>query len=80
MKKKKEFSPHKDFYWLSLFSLVLFFLVLIAFYRQSHPEWKKYQSRFKSYLEENVGREAASSVAISVKKIWLRELNAEDRG
>lgn len=79
MKKKKELNPHKDFYWLSLFSLVLFFLVLIAFYRQSHPEWKKYQSRFKGYLEENVGREAASSVAISVKQIWLPELNRVDR-
>lgn len=79
MKKKKEFNPHKDFYRLSLFSLVLFFLVLIAFYRQSHPEWKKYQSRFKNYLEENVSREAASSVNISVKQIWLPELNRVDR-
>ena len=79
MKKKKDFNPRKDFYWVSCLSFFLFILVLVAFYKQANPEWKQYQQEFKSYLEENVNPESASAVALSVKQLWLPELNKVDR-
>ncbi len=79
MSKKKSFNPHKDFYWLSFFSILLFILVIVAFYKESNPEWKHYQQEFKKYLEENVSPESASPVEFSVKQIWLPELNKVDR-
>ncbi len=79
MSKKKSFNPLKDFYWLSFFSVLLFILVIIAFYKEGNPEWKHYQQAFKKYLEENVSPESASAVELSVKQIWLPELNRVDR-
>lgn len=79
MKTKKDFNPHKDFYWLSLLSFLLFVLVLIAFYVQANPEWKKYQQEFMDYLEKNVSPESASAFEFSVKQLWLPELNKVDR-
>ena len=79
MKEKNSFNPRKDFYWLSFFSILLFILVMIAFYKQANPEWKKHQREFKKYLEESVSLEAASAVEYSVKQIWLPELNRVDR-
>jgi len=77
--KKKDFNPFKDFYWLALLSLLLFVLVIVAFYKENNPEWKQYQRAFKEYLEENVSQEAASAFEFSVKQIWLPELNKVDR-
>lgn len=79
MSKKKNFNPLKDFYWLSFFSLLLFILVITAFYKESNPEWKHFQQEFKKYLEENIGPESASALELSVKQIWLPELNKVDR-
>jgi mono/diheme cytochrome c family protein len=79
LSKKKSFNPLKDFYWLSFFSFLLFILVIIAFYMESNPEWKQYQQEFKKYLEENIGLESASALELSVKQIWLPELNKVDR-
>ncbi|MFQ5865194.1 MAG: c-type cytochrome [bacterium] len=76
---KEKFNPHIDFYWLFIFSLLLFILVLISFYKQANPEWKKYQQEFKKYLEENINPESASAFDFSVKQIWLPELNRVDR-
>lgn len=79
MKKKKGFSALKDFYWLAFFSLLLFILVIAAFYRENNPEWKQYQRRYKSFLEENLSEDAASAFELSVKQRWLPELNRVDR-
>jgi len=79
LKKKKDFNPVKDFYWLFIFSLIMFCLVLISFHVNANPEWKKYQQEFKDYLEENISPEIASSFDLSVKQIWLPELSRVDR-
>ncbi len=79
MKKKEDFNPRVDFYWLFLSSFLLFALVLVAFYKQANPEWKKYQQEFKKYLHENIGPQSASAFDISVKQIWLPELAGVDR-
>jgi len=79
LKKKRDFNPVKDFYWLFIFSLIMFCLVLISFHVQANPEWKKYQQEFKKYLEENINQEIASSFDLSVKQIWLPELSRVDR-
>jgi len=79
LSKGKKFNPIKDFYWLSLFSFLLFILVIMAFYKEANPEWKKYQQEFKSYLEKNISAESASTFDFSVKQIWLPELNRVDR-
>lgn len=79
MKEKKDFNHDKDFYWLSFFSLLLVILVIIAFYKQANPDWKRYQQEFKKYLEENISPESASGIDFSVKQIWLLELNRVDR-
>ena len=79
MSKKKGFNPLKDSFWLSFFSLLLFFLVIIAFYKEANPEWKQYQQEFEKYLEENISQESASALKLSVKQIWLPELNKVDR-
>ncbi len=52
---------------------------MVSFYKQANPEWKKYQQEFLSYLEENIGLKSAESFDISVKQIWLPELNRLDR-
>jgi len=79
LKKKRNFNPVKDFYWMFIFSLIMFCLVLISFHKQANPEWKKYQQEFKDYLEENISPEIASSFDLSVKQIWLPELSRVDR-
>ncbi len=79
MKTENDYNPIRDFYWLSLFSFLLFVLVLLSFYKQANPEWKKYQEQFKKYLEENISQETASEFHFSVKQIWLPELNKVDR-
>jgi cytochrome c2 len=79
LKKNKDFNPNKDFYVLSVLSLVLFILVIVAFRREANPEWKKYQIEFQSYLETNVDSKLAAALEISVKQIWLPELNRVDR-
>jgi cytochrome c2 len=79
LSKKKGFNPLKDSYWLSFFSLLLLFLVITAFYKEANPEWKQYQQEFKKYLEENISQESASALELSVKQIWLPELNKVDR-
>jgi cytochrome c2 len=79
LKKKKEFNPGIDFYWLFLSSIVMFILVLMAFYKQATPEWKEYQQEFKKYLGENISQESASTFDFSVKQIWLPELSKVDR-
>ena len=79
MKKKKEFNPGIDFYWLFLSSIVMFILVLMAFYKQATPEWKQYQQEFRKYLGENISQESASAFDFSVKQIWLPELSRVDR-
>ncbi|NIM58001.1 MAG: c-type cytochrome [Candidatus Aminicenantes bacterium] len=79
MNNKKNFNPDKDFYWLAFFSFLLFVVVIIAFYREANPEWKKYQREFKNYLEENISPESASAFEFSVKQLWLPELNKVDR-
>ncbi len=79
MKKKKDFNPIIDFYWLFFLSVLLFILVYIAFYKQANPEWKEYQQEFKKYLEENISPEFALAFDFSVKQIWLPELSRVDR-
>lgn len=79
MKKEKKFNPLKDFYWLVFLSVLAFILVFLAFAKEANPEWKKYQRDFKDYLEEIKGPESASAVDISIKQIWLPELNRVDR-
>jgi len=79
LKKEKIFNPHKDFYWLVFLSVLAFILVFIAFSKEANPEWKKYQRDFKDYLEETKGPEYAGAVDISIKQIWLPELNRVDR-
>ncbi len=59
--------------------MVLFVLVFLAFTKEANPEWKKYQRDFKDYLEETKGPESAAAVDISIKQIWLPELNRVDR-
>ncbi len=53
--------------------------MLVAFYKQANPEWKKYQKEFQIYIEENVSSELASTFDFSVKQLWLPELNRVDR-
>jgi mono/diheme cytochrome c family protein len=54
-------------------------LVLAAFYKQTHPEWKIYQEEFKQYLDKTVSTRSASAIDVSVKQIWLPELARVDR-
>jgi cytochrome c2 len=79
LKKKIDFNPSFDFYALSLFSVLMFLLVLTAFYRQANPEWKRYQQDFKKLLEEEISPEAAAAFDFSVEQIWLPEINRVDR-
>jgi cytochrome c2 len=79
LKKKKDFNPVIDFYWLFISSVIMFCLMLISFHKQANPEWKKYQQEFKEYLEENISPKISSSFDFSVKQIWLPELNKVDR-
>lgn len=79
MKKKKDFNPYLDFSALAIFSLLMSVLVLIAFYLQANPDWKKYQKEFQILLKENISPETASAFDFSVKQIWLPELNRVDR-
>ena len=53
--------------------------MIIAFYRQANPEWKKYLKEYKNYLEQKVSSGAGSALDFSVKQIWLPELNRVDR-
>lgn len=79
MRKKKNFNPVGDFYFISFLSFILLILVIISFYIQANPEWKKYQKEFRTYLKEQVNPDAASATDISVKQIWLPELSRVDR-
>jgi cytochrome c2 len=79
LKKKKDFNPVRDFYWLFIVSIIMFCLLLFSFHKQANPEWKKYQQEFKEYLEENINAEIASSFDLSVKQIWLPDLSRVDR-
>lgn len=77
--EKNSFNPRVDFYALALFSLLMSILVVMAFYEQANPDWKKYQREFKILLEQNISPEAASTFRFSVKQIWLPELDRVDR-
>lgn len=59
--------------------MLTFILVFLAFTKEANPEWKKYQRNFKEYLNETKGPESAAAVDISIKQIWLPELNRVDR-
>lgn len=79
MSTPKAFNPLRDLNLISALSFILFLLVVASFYRQSHTEWKKYQKEFKTYLEKNISPESAAAFDISIKQIWLPEMNRVDR-
>jgi len=79
LKKRLEITPGFDFYFLGLLSVLMLFLVLLAFNRQANPEWKQYQQEYKNLLKEKISPEAASTFNLSVKQIWLPVINRVDR-
>lgn len=79
MRTNKAFNPLRDFYIISAFCFILFILVAASFYVQSHTEWKRYQKEFGAYLEKNISPASAAAFDVSIKQIWLPELNRVDR-
>jgi cytochrome c2 len=77
--EKNRFQPLRDFYSLSLLSVVLLALVAVSFHKQTNPEWRKYQKEFNDYLKKTVSSKSSSAVEISVKQIWLPALGRVDR-
>jgi mono/diheme cytochrome c family protein len=76
---------YRNFYLtIALITGLLFFVfMLIAGFKSTSPEWKKYQSEYKELLIKNVKDEAtrkkAKSFDIKIQQIYLSSLKRVDR-
>jgi len=63
--------------------LVLFFLLLLAAYKEVTPEWKQYQTEYKQLFSKSARddfmRQKAESFDIGIKQIYLADLDKVDR-
>jgi len=73
-------------FYLSLLlisGLILFVFIVIAFYREISPEWKRYQTEYRDVLIKKAKDEAARGKARSLKieqqQIYLESLKRVDR-
>ncbi len=72
--------PVRYFFLLSILLLALTALLL---FRESRPEWKQYQEKYKNFLYQQAQTPAeknrVSGFAVGVKQDWLPELDRADR-
>ncbi|HEY4716544.1 MAG TPA: hypothetical protein VII00_05510 [bacterium] len=65
----------RDTFWIYAFLIILLVLTVAAFYRNSTPEWKRYQADYKNLLEQNIGKDAAAEFTPEIKQVWLKDIN-----
>lgn len=74
----KEFLK-MDFHLLYLSLTILLVVTVIAFYKESNSDWKKYQQEFRELLGKKFGEKAKEEFVPEVKQIWLKEYNRIER-
>ncbi len=66
-----------------LLSIILLALSGIILFRETRPDWKQHQEKYKDYLYDQaqtpVEKNRASQFEIGVKQDWLPELDRADR-
>ena len=62
-----------------LMGLVLLVVTGWVFWDYASPEWKGYQSEFRTMIAERFGEDRAQQVPSGLQQIWVPELNRVDR-
>ncbi len=69
----------KDKAFVSISSILLLLAMGFLFYQYMMPEWREYQSEFKSIVEEKFGEKRVATVRTGLQQIYSPELNLNDR-
>lgn len=69
----------KDPVLLFIGAVLLFLLTIVVIYKENHPEWKQYQSRFIKIADLSIGQERARTIDKGIQQIYLPSLNRVDR-
>ncbi|MDZ7362491.1 MAG: c-type cytochrome [candidate division KSB1 bacterium] len=64
---------------VSLLGLAVLLLTGFIFYEHYTPEWKRYQSKFRDFVEEKLGPKRAAMVPSGLQQIYVKELGKADR-
>lgn len=64
---------------VSLLGLAVLLLTGFIFYQYYTPEWKRYQSEFRTHVAEKLGPERAAMVPSGLQQVYVRELDKADR-
>lgn len=63
----------------AVFSVSLFVLVSLVFWKEAHPEWEEHQRAFYERLAEKTGDPQSRHHPLKINQIWIAELNRADR-
>jgi cytochrome c2 len=69
----------KDSILLYIFGIALLAVIGFIYWDYYQPEWKLYQSEFKTLVAEKFGDEKASKVPEGLQQVWIKELGQVDR-
>lgn len=69
----------KDKTLLATGGILVFALMLFAFWKDFDAEWKEYQSEFIELAEQKIGEEKAAAIQTGIQQIWNKDLNVTDR-
>lgn len=72
-------AQNSDMRLAYLMGFILLAVTGWIFWDYSNPEWKGYQSQFRSMIAERSGEERAEQVPAGLQQIWVPELNRVDR-
>jgi len=72
-------SQNSDMGLAYLMGFVLLVVTGWVYWDYYRPEWKEYQSEFRSMIAEQFGEERAQQIPLGLQQIWVPELNRVDR-
>jgi len=69
----------KEIGFLLIVSILLIIVNSAAILKDSSPEWKYYQSEFKTIIAEKFGSVDITTIPNGIQQIWSQDLNSVDR-
>lgn len=69
----------KDQIWLYSFGAVTLLVTGFVYWNYLTPEWRGYQSDFRSLVAEKFGKERAAQIPAGLQQTWAKELGRVDR-
>jgi hypothetical protein len=72
-------SQNSDMGLAYLMGFILLVVTGWVFWDYARPEWRGYQSEFRTMIAERFGEERAEQIPLGLQQIWVPELNRTDR-